>query len=905
MHNSTSPVRRLRGLFLALVVGSVQLLGWWAVYWPAEAPETLQWVRGLAYTGFDRWQAPDRGDIPRADRVARDLDILRGVTGEIRTYSASEVPSLPALAQRDGLKVTLGLWLDEREDFWAREVEALRGMEHEPAVRRLIVGNETQLLNKVSEERLLEAIREVRTVSSLPVSTAEPWHVWLSSPRLADSVDFLTVHLLPYWEGVPAERAVDIALARLGQVREAFPGKPIVIGEVGWPSGGDPRQAAIPGLVEQASFVRDWVDRIHQLAVTRGEGVDYFLMEAIDQPWKVDLEGPVGAHWGLLDAYRNPKFSFRGPVEEDTHWLWRAGISSLLGMLLGAALLARMPRLRWQGQLLVSVGVQLLVASGVLLLSLPLINYLSPWEWAVLVGLLPPLLILWAMLMAQLVEFSELYWPGALPPSPRPERLGQEQPRPFVSLHMAVCREDPAMVIAGIETVLRLDWPRLELLVIDNNTPDETLWRPIHEFAARRGDPRLRVIRLENWPGYKAGALNVALRETHPEAEWVGLLDADYRVSAGWLEDVSAHLADPKLVLVQGPQAHRLQTDPSDGTGAPAAWPSVLEQMMDDEFSSFFRLGMHHRQARNAALQHGTLCLMRREALAGQGGWAEDCVCEDSELGLRLLATGREARYVDHPFGTGVLPDDFPAYAQQRRRWAEGAAQILVRHAGLLWRGRSAAGRLTRAQRLHFVAGWLPWLGDSLHLFFTVAASLWTVAFLIWPEAIGLPISLFWLPLLVFLFTRLMLGPILMVSRMKSGWRRSLMAAWAGMALSTSIARGFLWGLMGGRHVFRITPKAGATRPAGESLSAEAIRRSRHLRAIQPDLGLALLLVISIGLTLTVIGQGIQPDFRLWAWVGLLIALLLPYAAAISLASLSAWAPTYGALGQPRQSDAS
>jgi cellulose synthase/poly-beta-1,6-N-acetylglucosamine synthase-like glycosyltransferase len=196
------------------------------------------------------------------------------------------------------------------------------------------------------------------------------------------------------------------------------------------------------------------------------------------------------------------------------------------------------------------------------------------------------------------------------------------------------------MVIATIDRLLGLDWPAFEVLVVDNNTGDPALWEPVqaHVNARRAAAPRagqttssgpgLRFFHLPSWPGYKAGALNVALAQSDPRAEWVAVVDADYLVKPGWLRALAGHFADPTVAVVQSPQAHR------DWAG------SHLRRMMNWEYDGFFRIGMHHRQERDAAIQHGTMTLIRAAALRSVGGWDAGSVCEDTELGLRLLRQG-------------------------------------------------------------------------------------------------------------------------------------------------------------------------------------------------------------------------------------------------------------------------
>src|SRR5260370_27531456 len=122
---------------------------------------------------------------------------------------------------------------------------------------------------------------------------------------------------------------------------------------------------------------------------------------------------------------------------------------------------------------------------------------------------------------------------------------------------------------------------------------------------------------------------------------------------------------------------------------------------------------MVHRNGRNAIIQHGTMSLVRRSVLESLGGWAQWCICEDAELGLRMMEAGYESAYVNHSYGQGLMPDTYTAYQKQRFRWAYGAVQILKRH----WRELAgiAPSRLTGAQRYHFTPGWAPWFPAALY----------------------------------------------------------------------------------------------------------------------------------------------------------------------------------------------
>jgi hypothetical protein len=253
-------------------------------------------------------------------------------------------------------------------------------------------------------------------------------------------------------------------------------------------------------------------------------------------------------------------------------------------------------------------------------------------------------------------------------------------------------------------------------VVIINNTPDRKFWEPVEAHCKTLGE-RFKFLRLEKHAGYKAGALRIALEHTAPDAEIIGLIDADYVVQPEWLKDLVPLFADPHVGLVQSPQDHR------DGER------SVLHHAMNAEYAGFFDIGMVQRNEANAIIVHGTMCLIRREALADAGNWSSDTIVEDSDLGLTLLERGWIAHYTNRRYGYGLLPDTYDAFRRQRHRWAFGGLQILRKH----WRSLLPwSVGLSPEQKREYGVGWLNWLGA---------------------ESIGVVVALLnivWVPLVVF-----------------------------------------------------------------------------------------------------------------------------------------------------------
>src|SRR5262249_4285617 len=156
---------------------------------------------------------------------------------------------------------------------------------------------------------LIKIITRVKKSVQVPVTTGEIVSTWTElgrdSIKLAAAVDFIAAHSLPYWNGVPADHAVDAAIESYNTLRRIYPGTRRSVAESGGPSAGYTRQGAVPGRQEQAAIVRDFVTRAD------AQGIDYNIIEAFDQPWKT-AEGSVGAYWGMFDASRNPKFQWNG-----------------------------------------------------------------------------------------------------------------------------------------------------------------------------------------------------------------------------------------------------------------------------------------------------------------------------------------------------------------------------------------------------------------------------------------------------------------------------------------------------------------------------------------------------------------------------------------------------------------
>jgi exo-beta-1,3-glucanase (GH17 family) len=844
----------IRVLAVLMAVLLLNSMVWWWLGRARALPVLDEPFHGAAYAPFGADQSPRRAQFPSKPELLADLDMLKREFHALRVYSSTEVPALTELAAERGFAINQGAWLSADSSRNEQEFAALIAMARtHPQIKDVIVGNETLLRGELNQTQLVNYLRRARAALKQPVSTAENWDFWLAHPEIADEVDYLAVHILPYWEGVHAKRALAQAKQRLQELRKLYPNKRIVVAEYGWPSQGERFQDAIPSVLEQARFVRSFALELKK------QGIDGFVMEAVDQPWKAEQEGRVGAYWGMFNAERELKWSRNSEVRADPEALVKGLVAVCLAMPLLLAFVLRWQHLHLGAQLVFAVLLQTGVSLLVWLFGIPLERYLNPLEWVIVGSLAPAYVALVALSWTHGLEWAECFgqssWRRTFGVRIQQDRLRK------VSVHLPCHNEPPEMVISTLDSLASMRYQNFEVLVIDNNTADDALWKPVQAHCQKLG-VRFKFFHLQDWPGFKAGALNFALTQTAVDAEVIAVVDSDYVVRAHWLGDLLGHFEDDQVVVVQSPQAHR----ELDQAG--------FRRMASDEFDGFFRIGMHHRHERNAIIQHGTMTLIRKQALLDVGAWAEWCICEDAELGLRLIKAGGELRYVDIVMGQGLTPADFGAYKTQRFRWAFGAMQILKAHGkALLLRGREPSA-LTLGQRFHFLTGWFAWFADAVQLFTSLALVLYGLGMAWNRQLFPLPLDLYLIPVLGFAAWRAIASVVLYLKRVSPNVADAVRASAASMALSHTIARGVLKGLWARKHPFERTAKRRRGQGARGAWSA-----------VREEFLLALALLIC---TIAVLVKERSIGLEHWLWISLLLVQSVPYWCSLFVAQLAA-----------------
>jgi exo-beta-1,3-glucanase (GH17 family)/cellulose synthase/poly-beta-1,6-N-acetylglucosamine synthase-like glycosyltransferase len=808
-----------------------------------SAPDIEGPLNSVSYAPFASSINPDEGGEAKIEQIRSDLKLLAPLTRAIRTYSSTGgVQLVPGVASEFGLRVTVGAWIDKHQERNEREIRSVIDLAHRHSnVNGIFVGNETIYRGDQTVPSLIKMIQQVKRQTSVPVTTGEIWNVWLEHPELVSAVDFIAAHILPYWEGFSAEQSVDQAILIYDKLRHAYPGKRIVIAEFGWPSAGYNLKAAVPGRLEQAQVLRDFVSRAEDY------GIDYNIVEAIDQPWKI-FEGGVGPYWGMLDASRNPKFEWIGPITDPDHWRL-GGIALLVSVLLSLPILA-MGMVSLPQAVLLAAAANVVGAWSAAVFGYWNGHYFVPGA-AFALGLGTLLLIpLIVIAMARIEELAAIAFgrkPLRLIGSPP---LAPDAATPKVSIHIPAYREPPEMLVQTLDAVARLNYPNFECIVIINNTPDPALWVPIETHCRELGE-RFKFVRADELAGFKAGALRLAMTHTAADAEVIGVIDADYVVHPDWLKDLTPLFADASVGLIQAPQDHR------DGER------SILHHAMNGEYAGFFDIGMVQRNEANAIIVHGTMCLIRRAALESVGGWSSDTICEDTDLGLTLLEAGWRAHYTNRRYGLGLLPDSFDAYKKQRHRWAYGGFQILKKH----WRRfLPGASRLTREQKREFALGWLNWLGaESLGVAVAILNIIWVpaVAFL----DIAVPDRILTVPIIASFVVSLCHFVTLYRLRVRQGKGQLVGSVFAAMSVQWTVARAVSFGLIKDHLPFVRTSKGGMRRTTDFHAFWEAILAG----------------LLNLG-ALTLIITNTKEVREIYIFADVLVIQSLPFLAAVGLA---------------------
>ena len=422
-------------------------------------------VESLSYSPFDGYNKT----VLSPERIEEDVNMLSHFTNKLRTYSTADAKVILESTSKTDIPVDLGIWIsgDHKENHLEIQ-RALKLLEQYPdSIANVIVGNETLLRADLNETELFAYIDYVSELTNKPITCAETWDVWERVPSLADHVDFITIHILPYWEKVPIEQFNDFIIEKYSLVEKEFPYKKINIGETGWPSHGYNNNNAVPSLKNQAVAIRGFINLASQ------KGWSYNIVEAFDQQWKGYDEGNVGQYWGIFTSDRELKFYLSGDIELNQYWLYQMIAAIIIGALLTLNGL-RNQKLNVSHALAYAIAAQGMAFGIVMAVIYPFANYMNFGMW-IMWGMGTFLMI--PLVVITLAKANELFRNslGIGPVRLVPLNLKSDN-IPFVSIHVPAYKEQPDVLAETLEALAKLRYPNYEVLVVINNTPEEFYW---------------------------------------------------------------------------------------------------------------------------------------------------------------------------------------------------------------------------------------------------------------------------------------------------------------------------------------------------------------------------------------------------------------------------------------------
>lgn len=281
----------------------------------------------------------------------------------------------------------------------------------------------------------------------------------------------------------------------------------------------------------------------------------------------------------------------------------------------------------------------------------------------------------------------------------------------FISVHLPIHNEPPEVVKRTLKELSKVDYKNFEVIVIDNNTADPAVWKPVEKMCVKLGN-KFRFFHVENLKGFKSGALNYIRDKCYPDTDYILVLDADYRLRRNALKIAMSYVSDENVGLIQFPQSYVNVRSANRGLAL--------------DFMYFFLIYMNMANHLDCVPSTGTISFIRYEALKKIGGFNTKCITEDAELGFKINKHGYRGVYVNKIIGKGLMPYDLESFKKQRKRWAFGNMQIIKRNLSELTVGKN----LSLRQKFGFLVQLTAWTNFTfIPLFSILFLTIWSIFF--------------------------------------------------------------------------------------------------------------------------------------------------------------------------------
>jgi len=260
-------------------------------------------IHGICFSVYDENQKP--GDNISDEQILKKLEVIKPHVKWIRTFSCSdENMRIPILAKELGFKTLVGAWLGKDLDKNQIEVDKLIELCNDGYIDVAAVGNEVMYRKDLSEEKLIEYIKYVKSKikTKVPVGYVDAYYEFSSRPSITDACDVILTNCYPYWEGCNIDYSLIYMKQMFYHARDVANGKRVIITETGWPSKGSSLRGADPS---NKNFLKYF---INAQKWSSEEEIEMFYFSSFDESWKINSEGDVGAFWGIWDSDTKSKF---------------------------------------------------------------------------------------------------------------------------------------------------------------------------------------------------------------------------------------------------------------------------------------------------------------------------------------------------------------------------------------------------------------------------------------------------------------------------------------------------------------------------------------------------------------------------------------------------------------------
>jgi cellulose synthase/poly-beta-1,6-N-acetylglucosamine synthase-like glycosyltransferase len=228
---------------------------------------------------------------------------------------------------------------------------------------------------------------------------------------------------------------------------------------------------------------------------------------------------------------------------------------------------------------------------------------------------------------------------------------------PFVTIILPTYNE-PKVISRLLKACTNIDYTNYEIIVADDSTDEETLLN----LKKWRNNPKVKIIHRDTRKGFKAGAINNALKYINPLTEYILIFDADYIPPRNIIKRMLEHFNNEEIAAVQGYTQHTLNEN-----------KNYITKSVRLMFSYYCMTEIPGRSAINGFIPlMGSVFMIRRDILEKIGYFNESSITEDWDLAAAIRMLGYKIIYDENIKVPAECPSNFKSLLRQQIRWSEG-----------------------------------------------------------------------------------------------------------------------------------------------------------------------------------------------------------------------------------------